>query len=92
MSLITRIGDRLVTNNEIHDPMFSDHPAVSCTFQLEKPPLERAEIQYRKLRNIIMDSFKKTSESRTSVVTVSYQLLPISTKRHWKKLYRNMRL
>jgi hypothetical protein len=39
--------------------MFSDHSAVSCTLQLEKPPLERAEIQYRKLRNINMDSFNE---------------------------------
>ncbi|CAB4030953.1 Hypothetical predicted protein, partial [Paramuricea clavata] len=57
--IITRIGDRLVTNIEIHDPMFSDHSAVSCMLQLEKPPLERAEIQYRKLRNINMDSFNE---------------------------------
>ena len=55
--IITRIGDRLVTNIEIHDPMLSDHLAVSCTLQLEKPPLERVEIQYRRLRNIDMDSF-----------------------------------
>jgi hypothetical protein len=57
--IITRIGDRLVTNIEIHDPMFSDHSAVSCTLQLEKLPLERAEIQYRKLRSINMDSFNE---------------------------------
>ena len=55
--IMTRIGDRLVTNIEIHDPMLSDHLAVSCTLQLEKPPLERVEIQYRRLRNIDMDSF-----------------------------------
>ena len=55
--IMTRIGDRLVTNIEIHDPMLSDHLAGSCTLQLEKPPLERVEIQYRKLRNIDMDSF-----------------------------------
>ena len=48
-----------MTNIEIHDPMFSDHSAVSCTLQLEKPPLERAEIQYRKLRTINMDSFNE---------------------------------
>ena len=57
--IITRTGDRLVINIEIHDPMFSDHSAVSCTLQLEKPPLGRAEIQYRKLRNINMDSFNE---------------------------------
>ena len=55
--ILTRIGDRLVTNIEIHDPMLLDHLAVSCTLQLEKPPLERVEIQYRRLRNIDMDSF-----------------------------------
>ena len=56
---LTRIGDRLVSNTEIHDPMLSDHLVVSCTLQLEKPPLERVEIQYRKLRNINMDSFNE---------------------------------
>ena len=55
--IMTRIGDRLVTNIEIHDSMLSDHLAVSCTLQLEKPPLERVEIQYRRLRNIDLDSF-----------------------------------
>ena len=54
---MTRISDRLVTNIEIHDPMLSDHLAVSCTLQLEKPPLERVEIQYRGVRNIDMDTF-----------------------------------
>ena len=54
--IMTRIDDRLVTNIEIHDPMLSDHLAVSCTLQLEKPPLG-VEIQYRRLRNIDMDGF-----------------------------------
>ena len=56
---MTRISDRLVTNIEIHDPMLSDHLAVSCMLQLEKPPLERVEIQYRRIWNINMDSFNE---------------------------------
>ena len=55
--MMTRISDQLVTNIELHDPFLSDHLAVSCTLHLEKPPLERVEIQYRRLRNIDMDSF-----------------------------------
>ena len=59
--IMTRIGDRLVTNIEIHDPMLSDHLAVSC--MLEKPPLERVEIQYRRLRNIDLDNFNDDHEN-----------------------------
>ena len=55
--IMTRIGDQLLTNIEIHDPMLSDHLAVSCTLKLEKPPLERVEIQYRRLSNINVESF-----------------------------------
>ena len=63
--IMTRIlvGDRLVTNIKIHDPMLSDHLAVSCMLQLEKPPLERVEIQYRRLRNIDLDSFNDDLEN-----------------------------
>ena len=55
--IMTRISVRLITNIEIHDLLMSDYLAVSCTLQLEKPPLERVEIQYRKVRNIDMDNF-----------------------------------
>ncbi len=43
----------------MHDLMLSDYLAVSCMLQLEKPPLERVEIQYRRIRNINMDSFNE---------------------------------
>ena len=44
-----------MTGITIHDPVISDHLAIHCTLQLEKPPLEQAEIYYRKL----MDSFNE---------------------------------
>ena len=57
--IITRNEDKLVTGIRIHDPVISDHLAIHCTLQLEKPPLEHAEIYYRKLNNVNMDSFNE---------------------------------
>ncbi|CAB4024715.1 Hypothetical predicted protein [Paramuricea clavata] len=57
--IITRNEDKLVTGIRIHDPVISDHLAIHCTLQLEKPPLEQAEIYYRKLNNVNMDSFNE---------------------------------
>jgi endonuclease/exonuclease/phosphatase (EEP) superfamily protein YafD len=39
--IITRNEDKLVTGIRIHDPVISDHLAIHCTLQLEKPPLEQ---------------------------------------------------
>ena len=58
-SIITRNEDKLVTGIRIHDPVISDHLAIHCTLQLEKPPLEQAEIYYRKLNNVNMNSFNE---------------------------------
>jgi hypothetical protein len=48
-----------VTGIRIHDPVLSDHLAIHCTLQLVKPPFEQAEIYYRKLNNVNMDSFNE---------------------------------
>ena len=37
--------------------MLSDHSAIHCKLRMKKPPLERSEIQYRKLRSIDMEKF-----------------------------------
>ena len=55
--IITRATDELVTSIDIQDPMLSDHSAVHCKLHMKKPPPERVEISYRKLRSINMDSF-----------------------------------
>ncbi|CAB4040721.1 Hypothetical predicted protein, partial [Paramuricea clavata] len=51
--------DKLVTGIRIHDPVISDHLAIHCTLKLEKPPLKQAEIYYRKLNNVNMNSFNE---------------------------------
>ena len=48
-----------MTGVKIHDPVISDHLSIHCTLQLEKPPLEQAEIQHRKINNVNMDSFNE---------------------------------
>ncbi|CAB4037961.1 Hypothetical predicted protein, partial [Paramuricea clavata] len=51
--------DKLVTGIRTYDPVISDHLAIHCTLKLEKPPLEQAEIYYRKLNNVNMNSFNE---------------------------------
>ena len=72
--LITRADDDLVTSIEVRDPrpMLFDHLAVHCKLRLQKPPLERASIQYRKIHSIDMDSFNDDLKSLHSChVTIS---------------------
>ena len=57
--IITRNEDKFVTGVKIHDPVISDHLSIHCTLQLEKPLLEQAEIHYRKINNVNMDSFNE---------------------------------
>ena len=68
--------------------MFSDHLAVSCTLQLEKLPLKRAEIQYRKLRNTNMDTFNENlkesnfSSDSPTIIDQYEKTLEITLQKH----------
>ena len=55
--LIARADDDLFTS--------IDHLAVHCKLRLQKPPLERASIQYRKIRSIDIDSFNDDRKKST---------------------------
>ena len=47
--IITRAADELATSIETRNPIQPDHSTVHCKLRLKKPPLERKEINYRKL-------------------------------------------
>ena len=55
----------MVTNIEVRDPVLSDHLAVHCKLRLQKPPLERASIQHRKIRSTDMNSFNNGLKGST---------------------------
>ena len=63
--VITRAEDDLVTSIEVRDPVSSDHLAVHCKRCLQKTPLERAFILYRKIRSIDMNSFNDDLKKST---------------------------
>ena len=50
--IITRDDDTIANNFHVQDPAISDHFAVHCQLDLVKPPFERKELSYRKLRSI----------------------------------------
>ena len=41
----------------VHDPVISDHLAMHCQLAFTKPPFEKKEIHYRKLRSIDKTAF-----------------------------------
>ena len=57
--IITRLEDELITRIEIKNSLLSDHLAVHCKLRLNKPQLDRTEIQYRKLKSIDMVNSKE---------------------------------
>lgn len=78
--IITRAEDELVTSVEIRDPMLSDHSAVHCKLRLKKPPLERMEISYRKLRSVNMDSFNDDLKQSDLLTTNAFDLMDLTEK------------
>ena len=55
---MTRVPDSVTTRQYIISTGFSDHYAVHLRLPLQKPPLQRKEISYRKLRSIDICAFK----------------------------------
>lgn len=56
--IITRSGDKIVTNTFVIDPVISDHYAVSCKLLLEKPPHAKKGVTYRSLQAIDFQRFR----------------------------------
>ena len=78
--IITRAVEELVTSVEIRDPMLSDHSAVHCKLRLKKPPLERMETSYRKLRSVNMDSFNDDLKQSDLLTTNTFDLTGLIEK------------
>ena len=57
--VITRSDDSLIRKLSIRDPAISDHRAVHCELNLQKPIYAKKTVQYRKLRSIDFDCFSE---------------------------------
>ena len=73
--IITRVEDELITRIEIKNSMLSDHLAVDCKLRLNKPQLERTEIQYRKLKSIDMVNFNEELK-KSDLILREHNALP----------------
>ena len=56
--VITREDDDLLEDLQIHAPDISDHRTITLQYKIKKPQVEKQKIQYRKIKDIDMDSFK----------------------------------
>ena len=57
--VITRSDDSLIRKLSIRDPAISDHRAVHCELNLQKPIYAKKTVQYRELRSIDFDCFSE---------------------------------
>ena len=57
--MITRSDDSLIRKLSICDPTISDHRAVHCELNLQKPIYAKKTVQYRKLCSIDLDCFSE---------------------------------
>lgn len=73
--IITRVDDELITRIEVKNSMLSDHLAVHCKLRLNKPQLERTEIQYRKLKLIDMVNFNEELK-KSDLILKEHTALP----------------
>jgi len=55
--VITRGGENLIKDLTLSDPVISDHFAIHCLLSFKKPPFERKETIYRKLKAINTENF-----------------------------------
>ena len=68
--IITREDDKIASNFIVYDPVISDHLAVHCQLTFTKPPFEKKEIHYRKLRSIDKTAFCQDI-LKSSLLTIS---------------------
>ena len=74
--IITREDDKIASNFIVHDPVISDYLAVHCQLAFTKPPFEKKEIHYWKLRSIdkmafYQDILKSSLLTNTNPMTIS---------------------
>ena len=67
-------NDSLFTLLYIHDPIISDHFAIHCKLNSDRPPNPKKTVSYRKLRSVNTDTFRQDILSSELLSTNSSDL------------------
>ena len=79
--VIGRSDENLIADFHVHDPIISDHFAIHCKLNSDRPPNPKKTVSYRKLRSVNTDAFRQDIILQISIrfavvmMTSSQQLL-----------------
>ena len=57
--IISRNSENILNSLNVVDVPISDHRLIICSLDLKKPPFEKRRIQYRQLKSVNYDNFRK---------------------------------
>ena len=72
--VIGRSDGNLVADFHVHDPIISDHFAIHCNLNSDRPPNPKKTVSYRKLRSVNTDAFRQDILSSELLSTNSSDL------------------
>ena len=75
--VIGRSNENLVADFHVHDPIISDHFAIHCKLNSDRPPNPKKTVSYRKLRSVNTDAFRQDILSAELLSTNSSDLISL---------------
>lgn len=72
--IITGAECGFVSDIGVKNPVLSDNLAVHCKLKLKKPPAERREVRFRKLKSINLNNLREDLETSTVMMDVNTDL------------------
>ena len=78
--VIGRSDENLVADFHVHDPIISDHFAIHCKLNSDRPPNPGKTVSYRKLRSVNTDAFRQDILSSELLSTNSSYLTSLCSR------------
>ena len=78
--VIGRSDENLVADSHVHDPIISDHFAIHCKLNSDRPPNPKKTVSYRKLRSVNTDAFRQDILSSELLSTNSSDLTSLCSR------------
>ena len=78
--VIGRSDENLVADFHVHDPIISDHFAIHCKLNSDRPPNPKKTVSYRKLRSVNTNAFRQDILSSELLSTNSSDLTSLCSR------------
>ena len=95
--IISRNSENILNSLNVVDVPISDHRLIICSLDLKKPPFEKRRIQYRQLKSVNYDNFRKDIMNsplgpEVQHAPVDSSMNPFEVASHLVDLYDNVLL